>query len=110
MRYTVYFGYYKKKKMIDWEKLNSSEINKKLKWKVIGEEPFLSDLDKISKEIEGAFSKISNKEFMVFHPAWGYFADEFGLKQIPIEIEGKEPGPKQLSKIIDLAKEKNINL
>ena len=73
-------------------------------------EEFLLDLDKLSFEIENAFSNIKNKEFMVFHPSWGYFADEFGLKQIPIEIEGKEPAPKQLASIIKLAKEKKIKV
>ena len=71
---------------------------------------FLSDLDKLSLEIKNAFSNIKNKEFMVFHPSWGYFANEFGLKQISIEIEGKEPTSKQLAKIIELAKEKNIKV
>ncbi len=45
---------------------------------------------------------------MVFHPAWGYFADEFGLKQLPIEIGGREPGPRELGRIIDYAREKGI--
>lgn len=71
---------------------------------------FLSDLDELSKKISAAFSGIKKKEFMVFHPAWGYFADEFGLKQIPIELEGKEPTPKQLSQIINSAKEKKIKV
>lgn len=38
-------------------------------------------------------------EFMVFHPSWGYFAQAYGLRQIPIEIEGKEPKPADLGKI-----------
>ncbi len=71
---------------------------------------FLIDLEKISQEINDTFSKINKKEFMVFHPAWGYFADEFGLRQIPIELEGKEPAPKQLLRVINLAKEKKIKV
>ena len=47
---------------------------------------------------------------MVFHPSWGYFADEYGLRQIPIEIDGKEPTAKELAGIIDFAKEKNIRV
>jgi zinc transport system substrate-binding protein len=30
-------------------------------------------------------------QFMVFHPSWGYLAHDYGLKQVPIEIQGKDP-------------------
>ena len=38
---------------------------------------------------------------MVFHPAWGYFAEAYGLEQVPIEIEGKEPKPAELQGLIE---------
>ena len=43
---------------------------------------------------------VQRSAFMVFHPAWGYFADTYGLKQIPIEVAGKEPGARTLAQII----------
>ncbi len=46
----------------------------------------------------------------VFHPAFGYFADAYGLIQVPIEIEGKEPGARQLSKLIDRAKKDRVKV
>lgn len=49
-----------------------------------------------------------NSKFMVFHPAWGYFASSYGLVQVPIEVEGKEPKPLALGKLIKEAKEQNI--
>ena len=68
------------------------------------------ELDLLNAELERAFVSLTEKKMMVFHPAWGYFADRFGLVQIPIEIEGKEPGPGQLSKIIEFAKNENIRV
>ena len=47
-------------------------------------------------------------KFMVFHPSWGYFANDYGLVQIPIEIEGKEPKPKDLITLISQAKQEKI--
>jgi zinc transport system substrate-binding protein len=47
-------------------------------------------------------------QFMVFHPSWGYFAQAYGLKQIPIEIEGKEPKPAQLRELIERARQDGI--
>ena len=45
---------------------------------------------------------------MVFHPSWGYFAQEYNLKQISVEIEGKTPKPKGLILIIKEAKKENV--
>lgn len=47
-------------------------------------------------------------KFMVFHPSWGYFANDYGLVQMPIEIEGKEPKPKDLIMLISKAKKEHI--
>ncbi len=69
---------------------------------------FIKELDEVSQEIKAIFAESENRDFLCFHPAWGYFADEFNLKQIPIEIEGKEPTPQEQKKIIDFAKHKGI--
>jgi zinc transport system substrate-binding protein len=67
----------------------------------------MTDLDKnIRKELKG----IKSKAFLVFHPTWGYFTDEYGLEQIAIEKEGKEPSARHLAEIIELAKKKNIKI
>ncbi len=47
---------------------------------------------------------------MVFHPAWGYFARDHGLDQIPIEIGGKEPGARDLINLIEEAKNDGIKI
>jgi zinc transport system substrate-binding protein len=47
--------------------------------------------------------------FMVFHPSWGYFADAYGLVQIPIEVEGKEPKAKGVQNLIETARKNRID-
>lgn len=47
-------------------------------------------------------------KFMIFHPAWGYFAKDYNLVQLPIELEGKEPKPKELIALINRAKKEHI--
>lgn len=47
-------------------------------------------------------------KFMVFHPAWGYFAKQYKLEQFSIEISGKSPKPKELIYILKKAKQENI--
>jgi zinc transport system substrate-binding protein len=72
---------------------------------------FIKELAVLDAEIRGAFSgKGKDVEFMVFHPAWGYFAQAYGLKQIAIEIEGKEPKPAELQSLIQYAKERGIKV
>lgn len=48
--------------------------------------------------------------FMVFHPAWGYFARAYGLEQVPVEIEGKAPKPAQLHQLIERARQQKIGV
>ncbi len=49
-----------------------------------------------------------NLSFMVYHPSWGYFAKTYGLTQIPIELEGKDPSPKELAQLISFAKKNSV--
>ena len=47
---------------------------------------------------------------MVYHPSWGYFAHRYDLKQIAVEVEGKEPKPADLAELIEEAKEEKIKV
>lgn len=67
-----------------------------------------AELDKIDHELETMLQPFTGKTVMVFHPAFGYFTDRYGLKQRAVEIEGKEPTPKQMVQIIRQAKEEKI--
>lgn len=73
-------------------------------------EAFLNRIDALDKRLLKLFEKKANMGFMVFHPSWGYFASAYGLKQVPIEIEGKTPKPFQLKRLIQHAREHGINV
>jgi zinc transport system substrate-binding protein len=63
---------------------------------------FLEDISALQQDIQGILAEQgSGGAFVVFHPAWGYFADEFDLVQIPIEIAGSEPSPSEMAAIVD---------
>lgn len=47
---------------------------------------------------------------MVFHPSWGYFAEEYNLEMVPIELGGSEPSAAELSQFIKQAKEEEISV
>ncbi|WP_200762649.1 metal ABC transporter solute-binding protein, Zn/Mn family [Nitrosophilus alvini] len=71
---------------------------------------FVKECAYLDTRIFQAIRKIPKKEFIVYHPSFGYFAKLYGLKQIAIEKEGKEPGMKHLKEIIDFAKKKDIKV
>jgi zinc transport system substrate-binding protein len=69
---------------------------------------FKTEIEHLQNKIKQKLQNLKNKTFIVFHPSFGYFADEFGLKQIAIEKEGKEPSLKYIKRVIDFAKSHNI--
>ncbi len=69
---------------------------------------FLKEIEAIRTKIANLLSHLKEKEFIVFHPSFGYFAGEFGLKQIAIEREGKEPGLRYMKRVIAFAKKHGI--
>ena len=56
----------------------------------------------------GLFKNIENKSFMIFHPSLGYLARDYGLEEISLEHEGKEPSPSHMKELIDRARKENI--
>ncbi|MBU2054627.1 MAG: zinc ABC transporter substrate-binding protein [Proteobacteria bacterium] len=69
---------------------------------------FLKDIDALEDEIRRALAGKKGYSFMVYHPAWGYFADEYGLRQLAVEEEGKPVSAAHIRKMIDMAREKGI--
>ena len=71
---------------------------------------FFHDLNLLDKDIRAILGNSDNRRFMVFHPAWSYFAKDYGLEQIAIEHQGKEPGARKLKKIIEEGKRLRIKV
>ena len=71
---------------------------------------FVSQINKLDTELKTILAGKQGLQFMVFHPSWGYFAQAYGLRQVPMQIEGKNPKPAQLKELIEHAREKNIKV
>ena len=71
---------------------------------------FLNEIDAIHYELKHILSGQAGSRFMVFHPSWGYFAGTYGLEQVAIEIEGKNPKPAQLKELINQAETYGIKV
>lgn len=71
---------------------------------------FIADINQLEMYIKETLKGIKSRKFMTFHPAWGYFGDDFELEMIPIEIGGTEPSARELAQFIDAAKKDNIRI
>lgn len=73
-------------------------------------EKFTSEIDELILQINEKLKTVKNKKFLVLHPAWGYFAQEFGLEQVAIEEHGHESGHHNIKEIVELAKKNDIKV
>ena len=71
---------------------------------------YLQELQALDAELQAELSNLKTDNFMVYHPAWGYFSRDYNLNQIAVEVDGKEPSPKDIVKFINLAKANNISV
>lgn len=71
---------------------------------------FEKKLDELDEFAKANLKDLKEAKFIVYHPSWGYFAARYDLEQIAIEIEGKEPKPADLAKLIEEAKEENAKV
>lgn len=69
---------------------------------------YINLLTETNETINSTFENLTMNKFIVFHPAYQYFATEHGLDMIPLEEEGKESTPQHLTEVIDLANQYNI--
>lgn len=69
----------------------------------------MQKINSVDNEIRNILKNTpKGSKFMIFHPAFGYFANEYNLTQVAVEVEGKEPKPSALAELIKEAKEENI--
>lgn len=71
---------------------------------------YSAKLDALDRNISQEINRTQIRTFMVYHPAWSYFARDYGLVQVPIETDGKEPTPAGIENLIRKAKEENITV
>jgi len=61
-------------------------------------------------ELTSMFAPFRGKSFLVYHPAWSYFAEAYGLRQLVVEKEGKVPGPRDLKELKTEVEKNNIKV
>ena len=68
------------------------------------------ELVRLDKEIHHRLKTVKNRSILVSHPAFGYYCKDYGLRQLSVEFEGKEPRPRELQKILAVAERECMKL
>lgn len=76
----------------------------------IREKEFLSEIDSLDAYISQCFSNLENRKFLLFHPALTWYALNYGLEQIVVEVDGKEPSASTMKQIIETVRNENIKV
>lgn len=71
---------------------------------------YVAELDALDAELRGTLAPLRDRRFLVYHPAWGELAATYGLEQIAIERDGKEPGARRLAELATLARQAGLRV
>jgi zinc transport system substrate-binding protein len=69
---------------------------------------FEEKMDSIDAQIKTCLQGLTSRTFLVYHPALGYFARDYGLRQLSVEHDGKEPSAEHAAHLIEACKEDNV--
>ncbi|MFA5675532.1 MAG: zinc ABC transporter substrate-binding protein [Christensenellales bacterium] len=69
---------------------------------------YIKELTALNAELKNKFAAYESKAFIIYHAAYAYFADDYGLEMIAIEIEGKKASAADMRAVIELARERGI--
>lgn len=69
---------------------------------------FQQELKELDAKIQSILANLDNRSLLVSHPAYAYFCRDYELQQYSIEIEGKDPSPQQMTKLLQLARQLNF--
>ncbi len=69
---------------------------------------FLGEIDTLDRDIKSKLKKLGTRSFLIYHPALTYFAKDYGLIQIPVQVGGKTPSSKYMKTVIEKAKDEGI--
>ena len=67
-------------------------------------------LDRLEAELRDKLAPLADRAFMIFHPVLGYLASDYGLRQLAIEIEGKEPSDAELTELMRIARREALSV
>ncbi|MDY6874174.1 MAG: zinc ABC transporter substrate-binding protein [Chloroflexota bacterium] len=69
-----------------------------------------TEIDDLDAQVRSTLEGAEQRTFMVFHPAWGYFAHDYGLEEIAVQVGGQDPSASEVANLVDTAREHDIKV
>ena len=92
------------------EAWTGSRFTKRRSWAAALTAEMLAEIDRVDAELREKLADKRGGSFLVFHPAWGHLAREYGLVQIAIERHGKTPDPASLARLMREARNAGVRV
>jgi zinc transport system substrate-binding protein len=70
----------------------------------------VDDLEELDAELSEVLAPLAGESVYVFHPAFGYFTDAYGLTQVAVEVGGMEPSARELVRLTRQAAEDSVRV
>lgn len=70
----------------------------------------ITHIDSLDTQIRTTLKDVQHRTFLIYHPALGYFARDFGLRQMSVEMDGKEPSVERMQQLISQSKAEGIRV
>jgi ABC-type metal ion transport system, periplasmic component/surface adhesin len=66
----------------------------------------------VDTRIESLFASLppDKRLFMTFHQSWAYYTHAYGLREVSVELEGRDPSPKAMAKLMEFAAQNAIHV
>ncbi len=73
---------------------------------------FAAETTALDQRITALFASLppNKRTFLTFHQGWAYFANNYGLREASVELQGKEPGPKGMAALLGFAGKEKITV
>lgn len=69
---------------------------------------FLKQMDTLDVQLRQNLQQLPSRAFLIYHPALGYMARQYGLKQLAVEHDGKEPSAAYMQQLINMCRSEEV--
>lgn len=70
----------------------------------------LAHIDSLDLRIHETLKHLLHRTFLIYHPALGYFARDYGLRQLSVEQDGREPSVRGMEQLVYQARSEGVQV
>lgn len=71
---------------------------------------FEQQMKALDQELSQSLQGLKCRTFLIYHPALGYLAHQYGLQQLAVEHDGKEPSAAYMQQLISQCKKESVRV